>query len=104
VPVISLEPFFGSVRGGRVLPGTSAMLVSCAEGTAAIPVRRVLDVLSVPRARFEASGEGSGPLVPGSFRGPAGSVPLLDVPRLLLAVQAAARQACEALFARVEQR
>jgi hypothetical protein len=64
----------------------------------------VVDVVSVPQSRFEEGGQGSGPLVPGSFRGVAGSTPLLDIGAALRSVQRASVRANEAIHNRSEVR
>jgi len=104
IPVISLEPLFGLPVGRLVRPGASAILVSTREGTAAIPVQRVLDVVSIPIERYEEGGEGSGPLVPGSFRGVAGSTPLLSAEAVLRSIRDASAEANLRIHQRHEAR
>lgn len=104
VPVISLQPFFGAATQPHVLPGTPAILVQAEENLAALPVKRVIDVISVPRHRFERGGEGSGPLIPGSFRGAAGSIPLLDVGDALSQIRRAAEDSNRRIHERSEAR
>ncbi len=103
VPVISIQPLFGLPTRNKVLPGTTALLTHV-EASAAIPVARVVDVLSVPQSRYEEGGQGSGPLIPGSFRGLAGSTPLLDIASVLRSVQRATIRANEAIHKRSEVR
>jgi len=67
-------------------------------------LRRVIDVVSVPQSRYEEGGQGSGPLIPGSFRGVAGSTPLLDIEAALRTVRRATVQANEAIHERSEVR
>jgi chemotaxis signal transduction protein len=97
VPVIALRPFFGATHASPELPGTPTILVRDGDRVAALPVRRIIDVVSVPAHRFEAGGEGSGPLVPGCFRGPAGSIPLLDIRDVLGQIQRASREASQSI-------
>ncbi|MFH2009926.1 MAG: chemotaxis protein CheW [bacterium] len=104
VPVVSVGPLFGLPSPPKVLPGTAAILATVDDTTAAIPVRRVVDVVSVPRSRYEEGGQGSGPLVPGSFRGAAGTIPLLDIEAALRTVRASSRQANELIHSRSETR
>lgn len=104
VPVVSIQILFGLPAHSKVLPGTTALLTHVGETTAAIPVRRVVDVVSVPQSRFEEGGQGSGPLIPGSFRGLAGSTPLLDIAAVLRSVQRATVRANEAIHNRSEVR
>ena len=54
VPVISLEPLFGLSVGSWVRPGAPAILISTDEATAAIPVQRILDVISFGDERVKA--------------------------------------------------
>lgn len=103
-PVITLQPFFGTAAPPPVLPGASAILLGVEDTVAALPVRRVIDVVSVPRHRFEPGGEGSGPLVPGSFRGPAGSVPLLDITAVMARIREASAEANLRVHERSEAR
>lgn len=104
VPVVSIQTLFGLPVHSKVLPGTTALLTLVGEASAAIPVRRVVDVVSVPQSRYEEGGQGSGPLVPGSFRGMAGSTPLLDIAAVLRSVQRASVRANEAIHHRSEAR
>lgn len=104
VPVISIPSLFGLASYTKVLPGTTALLAHVDGATAALPVRRVIDVVSVPQSRYEAGGQGSGPLIPGSFRGVAGSTPLLDIEAVLRSVQRASVDANEAVHHRSEVR
>jgi purine-binding chemotaxis protein CheW len=104
VPVVSIQTLFGLPERTKVLPGTAAILIHDGETTAALPVRRVIDVVSVPGNRYEEGGQGSGPLVPGSFRGVAGSTPLLDIAAALRSVQRASVRANEAIHHRSEVR
>lgn len=104
VPVISLLPFFGAAAHRTVLPGTPAILLAAQDTVAALPVRRVIDVLSLPRHRFEKGGEGSGPLIPGCFRGAAGSIPLLDVVGALGRIRQTSEDANKRLLERSEVR
>ena len=104
VPVIALEPLFGTPLTSKLLPGTTALLVAVEDAMAAVVVRRVIDVTSVPRNRYEAGGEGSGPLIPGSFRGVAGSIPLLDIATALRSVRTASQRANEEIHSRSEAR
>ncbi|MDY0001071.1 MAG: chemotaxis protein CheW [Polyangia bacterium] len=103
-PVITLQPFFATASPPAVLPGASAILLGVGDAVAALPVERVVDVLSVSRRRFESGGEGSGPLVPGSFRGPAGSVPLLDIEAVIERIREASAEASRQINARSEAR
>jgi purine-binding chemotaxis protein CheW len=98
VPVVTLEPLLGSTAPGRVLPGTLAILVEADGALAAVPVRRIVDVVTVPLSRYEEGGQGSGPLIPGTFRSESGSVSLLDVPGALRAVREATRLANQQLY------
>ena len=102
VPVVSVLSLFGLPRSKKVLPGTPAILATVDDTAAAIPVRRVVDVHSIPRSRFEEGGQGSGPLVPGSFRGAAGSIPLLDIEAAFRSLRASTRQANEQIHSRSE--
>ncbi len=104
VPVVSLAPFFGAAQARAVLPGTPAILVVADETVAAVPVRRVIDVVSVPKSRFEEGGQGSGPLIPGSFRGVAGSIPLLDIRDALHQIRKATHEANQNIHQRREAR
>jgi len=104
VPVVSIQRLFGLPVRSKVLPGTTALLAHAGEATAAIPVGRVIDVVSVPQSRYEEGGQGSGPMVPGSFRGVAGSTPLLDIAAVLRSVQRASVRANEAIHHRSEVR
>ncbi len=104
VPVISIQTLFGLPTRTKVLPGTTALLTHVEEAIAAIPVRRVVDVVSVPQSRYEEGGQGSGPLIPGSFRGLAGSTPLLDIAAVLRSVHNATVHANEAIHKRTEVR
>ncbi len=104
VPVISIQPLFGLPASTKVLPGTTALLTHVEKAAAAIPVARVVDVLSIPKSRYEEGGQGSGPLIPGSFRGVAGSTPLLDIAGVLRSVHRATIRANEAIHKRSEVR
>lgn len=104
VPVISIPTLFGLSSRAKVLPGTTALLIHAEGANAALPVRRVVDVVSVPQSRFEEGGQGSGPLIPGSFRGVAGSTPLLDIAAVLSTVKRASVDANEAVHHRSEVR
>jgi purine-binding chemotaxis protein CheW len=104
VPVVSIQTLFGLPAPTKVLPGTTALLANASGSSVAIPVRRVLDVVSVPRTRYEEGGQGSGPMIPGSFRGVAGSTPLLDLVAALRTVQRASIAANEAVHKRSEAR
>ena len=104
VPVVSIQMLFGLPAKAKVLPGTTALLAHSGETSVAIPVRRVIDVVSVPQSRFEEGGQGSGPLIPGSFRGVAGSTPLLDIEAALRSVQLDSAAANEAIHQRSEVR
>jgi len=104
VPVVSIQTLFGLPTRSKVLPGTTAILTHVGETSAALPVRRVVDVVSVPQSRYEEGGQGSGPLIPGSFRGVAGSTPLLDIAAALRSIQRASVRANEAIHTRSEVR
>ncbi len=104
VPVISIQTLFGLPTRNKVLPGTTALLTHVEGATIAIPVGRVIDVMSVPQNKFEEGGQGSGPLIPGSFRGLAGSTPLLDITAVLRTVQRASVRANDAIHQRSEVR
>lgn len=104
IPVVSLEPLFGLPLGSWVRPGAPAILISTGEATAAIPVQRVLDVISIPLDRYEEGGQGSGPLVPGSFRGVAGSTPLLSPEVVLQTIRRASADANLRIHQRHEAR
>lgn len=98
VPVVSLEPLLGSTPRDRVLPGTLAILVEAEGALAAMPVQRIVDVVTVPLNRYEEGGQGSGPLIPGTFRSESGSVSLLDVPGTMRAIREATRLANQNLY------
>ena len=49
-PVITLQPFFATASPPAVLPGASAILLGVGDTVAALPVERVVDVLSVSRS------------------------------------------------------
>lgn len=104
VPVISIQTLFGLPTRTKVLPGTTALLAHVDQATVAIPVSRVVDVVSVSQNRYEEGGQGSGPLVPGSFRGVAGSTPLLDIGAVVRSVQRASVRANDAIHQRSEVR
>jgi purine-binding chemotaxis protein CheW len=104
VPVISIQTLFGLPTRTKVLPGTTALLAHVDKATVAIPVSRVVDVVAVSQNRYEEGGQGSGPLIPGSFRGVAGSTPLLDIGAVLRSVQRASVRANEAIHQRSEVR
>ncbi len=102
LPVISIHPLFGLPDPTTVLLGATALLVHSGQTSAAIPVERVIDVLSVDKGRYEEGGQGTGPLVPGSFRGAAGSTPLLDMDAVLRSVERACGRANESIRQRSE--
>jgi purine-binding chemotaxis protein CheW len=104
VPVVSIQTLFGLPTRSKVLPGTTTLLTHVGGATAAIPVKRVVNVVTVPQSRYEEGGQGSGPMIPGSFRGVAGSTPLLDIAAVLRSVQRASVRANKAVHNRSEVR
>lgn len=85
VVLVDLGSLLDNRSKERVLPGDSAVLVMRGHLRAGFLIDRIIDVLSVPMARYEPSHR-TGP-VAGRFKGTAGSLDLVDVGAALEEVQ-----------------
>lgn len=85
VVLVDLGSLLENQPKDRVLPGDSAVLIKRGHLRAGLLLERVIDVLSVPLARYEQEEDGG--LVAGQFKGMGGRLEILNVEAALEEVQ-----------------